>query len=152
MCNVKTGYYSWYLWEIMCKLKMKPPYRRHDLCSYVSFSPVQPHYLMLNLSFFCICPSGRGQAGSEEGSQGRSQRDTHEGAGEATKGGNDFKCFLTLAGVQPCCTIKWISWLLVLCGQLGPTTFPVNFPFALQGALFCGSRVTGCRPRAAAPA
>lgn len=128
---------------------MKPPFQRHGLCSPVSFCPVQPHYLTPNLSFVCICPPGRGQAGSEEGSQGRGQRDTHEGAGEATKGGNNFKCCLTLAGVQPCCTIKWISRLLVLCGQLGPMTFPVKFPFALPGALFCGSRVTGCRPSTA---
>lgn len=35
----------------------------------------------------CVSPTGRGQAGSEEGSQGRGQRDPHEGAGEATKRG-----------------------------------------------------------------
>lgn len=39
-----------------------------------------------SVSFF-ICPSGWGQAGSEEGSQGRGQRDPHEGAGETTERG-----------------------------------------------------------------
>lgn len=42
--------------------------------------------LSVSISFF-ICPSGRGQAGGEEGSQGRGQRDPNEGAGETTERG-----------------------------------------------------------------
>lgn len=45
---------------------------------------------------FLICFSGRGQASSQEGSQGRGQRDPHEGAGETTERGTSQDAFLHL--------------------------------------------------------
>lgn len=70
------------------------------VCSFIDvchFSPaiLAAVSLLFFLFSFFICPSGWGQAVSEKGSQGRGQRDPHEGAGETTERGTSQETLLT---------------------------------------------------------
>lgn len=75
-----------------------------DVYMCATFFPAKLAAVSLLFFFFFILPSGRGQAGSEEGSQGRGERDPHEGAGETAERGISQEYTFT------CKTMIMISW------------------------------------------
>lgn len=99
--------------NLCVKLNTKPPKQPEevDTCLFIDvyFTAARlPEASFISLFLhFCVCPSGGGQAGGEEGGQGRGQRDPHEGAGEATEGGIHQENTPNVDTCECVCDARW---------------------------------------------